>query len=159
ALLPQFVHPERGAVLLQFVTLGLIVSLVGTFFGSLLALAASRVSAWLRRRPSRAGREGSRALYTSRSERVWRWRSVDGSRGREQGLQASAILLDKLICQCQPGGHDRRRSHSRSGGRSRGPGPDPKPAVGCAEDARVCSRPGFAHGASAPEGELPLARA
>jgi threonine/homoserine/homoserine lactone efflux protein len=48
AFLPQFVRPERGHVVLQFVALGLIVSAVGFCFGSLLALAAARVSGWLR---------------------------------------------------------------------------------------------------------------
>lgn len=48
ALLPQFVHPERGGVIVQFLVLGLIVSAVGVCFGSLLACAASRVSAWFR---------------------------------------------------------------------------------------------------------------
>jgi threonine/homoserine/homoserine lactone efflux protein len=49
ALLPQFVHPERGHLVLQFVVLGLMVSGVGLCFGSLLALAAGTLSAWLRR--------------------------------------------------------------------------------------------------------------
>jgi len=49
ALLPQFVHPERGRLAVQFLVLGLIVSAVGLCFGSLLALAAGAVSAWLRR--------------------------------------------------------------------------------------------------------------
>jgi threonine/homoserine/homoserine lactone efflux protein len=48
ALLPQFVHAERGAVLVQFLALGLIVSAVGICFGSALALAAGRVNVWLR---------------------------------------------------------------------------------------------------------------
>ena len=49
ALLPQFVHPERGHLVLQFVVLGLIVSGIGLAFGSLLAFAAAAVSCWLRR--------------------------------------------------------------------------------------------------------------
>jgi threonine/homoserine/homoserine lactone efflux protein len=48
AFLPQFVRPERGHVVLQFVGLGLIVSAVGFCFGSLLAVAAGAVSGWLR---------------------------------------------------------------------------------------------------------------
>lgn len=48
ALLPQFVHAARGSVLVQSLALGLIVSAVGACFGSLLALAAGRVGAWLR---------------------------------------------------------------------------------------------------------------
>ena len=49
ALLPQFVRPERGRVVPQFLALGLIVSAVGLFFGAILALAAGTFSAWLRR--------------------------------------------------------------------------------------------------------------
>ena len=48
AFLPQFVRPERGHVVLQFVGLGLIVSAVGLSFGALLATAAGAVSGWLR---------------------------------------------------------------------------------------------------------------
>jgi threonine/homoserine/homoserine lactone efflux protein len=49
ALLPQFVRPERGHLVVQFVVLGLIVSGMGFLFGSLLALAAGAVNGWLRR--------------------------------------------------------------------------------------------------------------
>ena len=48
ALLPQFVHVERGHVALQFAVLGAIVGAMGLVFGSLLALAASTVSEFLR---------------------------------------------------------------------------------------------------------------
>ncbi len=47
ALLPQFVKPERGSVVLQFFLLGLTVSAVGLFVGSALALAAGAISEWL----------------------------------------------------------------------------------------------------------------
>ncbi len=47
ALLPQFVNPERGHLVLQFLVLGLIVSAVGLCFGSALAMAAGAVSVWL----------------------------------------------------------------------------------------------------------------
>lgn len=49
ALLPQFVNPERGHLVLQFTVLGAIVSAVGLTFGSLLALVAARMRGWLRR--------------------------------------------------------------------------------------------------------------
>ena len=44
AFLPQFVHPERGMVLLQFLTLGLILSLIGVIGDSLVAFATGRLS-------------------------------------------------------------------------------------------------------------------
>jgi threonine/homoserine/homoserine lactone efflux protein len=47
ALLPQFVHPERGHTVLQFFALGLIVSAVGLCFGSALAATAGTVRGWL----------------------------------------------------------------------------------------------------------------
>jgi threonine/homoserine/homoserine lactone efflux protein len=48
ALLPQFVRPERGHVVLQFLALGLIVVVMGLSFGSALAVLAATVSARLR---------------------------------------------------------------------------------------------------------------
>jgi threonine/homoserine/homoserine lactone efflux protein len=51
ALLPQFVRPERGKIVLQFLVLGLIVSTFGLCFGALLALAAGTFSGWLSRGP------------------------------------------------------------------------------------------------------------
>ncbi len=47
ALLPQFVDPDRGHLVLQFLLLGLIVSAVGLCFGSALAVAAGAISGWL----------------------------------------------------------------------------------------------------------------
>jgi threonine/homoserine/homoserine lactone efflux protein len=49
AFLPQFVRPERGHLVLQFVVLGGIVSTVGLLFGALLAVIASRAHTWLQR--------------------------------------------------------------------------------------------------------------
>jgi len=49
AFLPQFVKAERGDVFLQFVLLGLIVSMVGLFFGSMLALTAGSLTQWLQK--------------------------------------------------------------------------------------------------------------
>lgn len=48
ALLPQFVRPERGQVFLQVLVLGVVMSTVSASFGTLLTLAAGRVSGWLR---------------------------------------------------------------------------------------------------------------
>ena len=49
ALLPQFVNPERGHLVVQFTMLGAIVSAAGLTFGSLLALVTARMRVWLRR--------------------------------------------------------------------------------------------------------------
>ena len=49
--LPQFADPARGHLVLQFLSLGAIVSLVGLVFGSTLALAATAVTGWLRGHP------------------------------------------------------------------------------------------------------------
>ena len=51
AFLPQFVRPERGHLVLQFMVLGLIVSVVGLGFGSALVLVAESVTHRLRRHP------------------------------------------------------------------------------------------------------------
>ena len=48
AFLPQFVHPERGHLFVQFVALGAIVSAIGICVGTLLVLAASSLAGWLR---------------------------------------------------------------------------------------------------------------
>jgi threonine/homoserine/homoserine lactone efflux protein len=48
AFLPQFARPERGHLFLQFMVLGMIVSLVGICFASVLVLAAGSVAEWLR---------------------------------------------------------------------------------------------------------------
>jgi threonine/homoserine/homoserine lactone efflux protein len=42
AFLPQFVNPERGAVLIQFVLLGLILSALGFLYDAMLAAVAGR---------------------------------------------------------------------------------------------------------------------
>ena len=52
AFLPQFVRPARGHVFLQFVLLGMTVSIVGIIFGSTFAIGAGAVAGWLRRHPS-----------------------------------------------------------------------------------------------------------
>jgi threonine/homoserine/homoserine lactone efflux protein len=49
AFLPQFVHPERGHLFLQFLTLGLIVSAIGIVNGVMLTLLASSLADWLRK--------------------------------------------------------------------------------------------------------------
>ena len=55
SFIPQFVHPERGSVLLQFTTLGLIFVVLSAFYSCLLALSVRPLSrvlgrlAWLNR--------------------------------------------------------------------------------------------------------------
>lgn len=49
ALLPQFVRPERGHPLAQFLSLGLMVSALGLCYGTILAIAAGAFNGWLKR--------------------------------------------------------------------------------------------------------------
>lgn len=49
AFLPQFVRPECGHVPSQVIVLGATVAVIGVAFGSILAVAAGRAHAWLRR--------------------------------------------------------------------------------------------------------------
>ncbi|EJL42902.1 lysine transporter LysE [Brevibacillus agri] len=49
AFLPQFVHPERGASVMQFVVLGLIFSILGFFYTSLIALSVRPLGHLVRR--------------------------------------------------------------------------------------------------------------
>lgn len=63
AFLPQFVHPERGWVWLQFLVLGVLLSLVGFAHSSLLAFAI--------------GRFGRRLKASARVAR-WRQRAIGG---------------------------------------------------------------------------------
>lgn len=50
-LLPQFVHPEAGAVWSQVVELGVVLVAIGVAFDVTLAVGAVRISGWLRRHP------------------------------------------------------------------------------------------------------------
>jgi threonine/homoserine/homoserine lactone efflux protein len=50
-LLPQFVHPEAGAVWSQVVELGVVLVAIGLAFDATLALSAVRISGWLRSHP------------------------------------------------------------------------------------------------------------
>jgi threonine/homoserine/homoserine lactone efflux protein len=52
AFIPQFIHPERGLVFLQFLVLGSIIALVGFSFSMVLTFGSSSVSGWLRRNPT-----------------------------------------------------------------------------------------------------------
>jgi threonine/homoserine/homoserine lactone efflux protein len=52
AFLPQFVRPERGHVMLQFVVLGLLFSILCLLADTSLALATGRLSRVLRRNPA-----------------------------------------------------------------------------------------------------------
>ena len=63
AFLPQFVHPERGWVWLQFLVLGVLLSMVGFAHSSLLAFAI--------------GRFGRRLKASARVAR-WRQRAIGG---------------------------------------------------------------------------------
>src|SRR5258706_6914987 len=47
AFLPQFVDPARGAVVLQFLVLGVILATLGLMWDSMLASVAGRVGKWL----------------------------------------------------------------------------------------------------------------
>jgi threonine/homoserine/homoserine lactone efflux protein len=50
-LLPQFVHPEAGAVWSQVVELGVVLVAIGLAFDATLAFSAVRISGWLRSHP------------------------------------------------------------------------------------------------------------
>jgi len=50
-LLPQFVHPEAGAVWSQVVELGVVLVVIGAVFDTTLAFSAVRISGWLRSHP------------------------------------------------------------------------------------------------------------
>ena len=52
AFIPQFIHPERGLVFVQFLILGSVIALVGFGFSMVLTFASSPVSSWLQRNPS-----------------------------------------------------------------------------------------------------------
>lgn len=49
AFLPQFVRAERGSIVGQFAVLGLVFVAMSAMYTSLLALAAGRISPWLKR--------------------------------------------------------------------------------------------------------------
>lgn len=52
AFLPQFTHPERGAIPVQLLTLGVVFVVMTVLYTSLLALGSSRAAAWLERHPA-----------------------------------------------------------------------------------------------------------
>jgi len=52
AFLPQFVHPESGAVALQLMTLGIVYVLLGLFSTIVFALGAGGIGGFLRRNPT-----------------------------------------------------------------------------------------------------------
>ncbi len=47
SLLPQFIHPEDGSVVSQFLTLGMIQIVIGTTVNGIIAMSASSVSSFL----------------------------------------------------------------------------------------------------------------
>ena len=49
AFLPQFVHPARGSVTVQFLVLGILFNVLALMSDSLWALAARSASGWLKR--------------------------------------------------------------------------------------------------------------
>jgi threonine/homoserine/homoserine lactone efflux protein len=51
ALLPQFVDPARGGPAQQIIVLGLLFNTTGTIVNALVAIGASRATAWIRSRP------------------------------------------------------------------------------------------------------------
>ncbi|BDP43689.1 lysine transporter LysE (plasmid) [Deinococcus aetherius] len=51
AFLPQFIHPERGPVVAQFLVLGVLFLLVGLVWDAFLAVLAGRVGVWAARHP------------------------------------------------------------------------------------------------------------
>lgn len=63
AFLPQFVHPERGAAIAQFATLGLIFVLMSALYASLVAIGAGAFGSWLQRHKS-IGRWQGKAVGT-----------------------------------------------------------------------------------------------
>jgi threonine/homoserine/homoserine lactone efflux protein len=50
-LLPQFIHPDAGAVWSQVVELGVVLVAMGAAFDTTLAFGATRISGWLRSHP------------------------------------------------------------------------------------------------------------
>jgi len=51
AFLPQFIHPARGPVVLQFLALGMLFTVMGFTSDSLWAIAAGGAAGWLQRNP------------------------------------------------------------------------------------------------------------
>jgi threonine/homoserine/homoserine lactone efflux protein len=51
-LLPQFINPKTGPVLMQFATLGVVLVAVGLLFDSAYALVGAALGRWLQRSPS-----------------------------------------------------------------------------------------------------------
>lgn len=51
AFLPQFVHPEKGRVVLQFLVLGTLLGAIGFAWDVMLASAAGRLGGWMARNP------------------------------------------------------------------------------------------------------------
>lgn len=52
SFLPQFVHPDRGSVALQIITLGMIFNFTGTVVNALVGLLFGYVGSWLDSRPT-----------------------------------------------------------------------------------------------------------
>ena len=50
-LLPQFVRPQEGAVVMQVVELGVVLLIVGACFDAVYAIGAARIANWMRTHP------------------------------------------------------------------------------------------------------------
>jgi threonine/homoserine/homoserine lactone efflux protein len=50
-LLPQFVRPQEGAVIMQVVELGVVLLIVGACFDAVYATGAARIASWMRTHP------------------------------------------------------------------------------------------------------------
>ena len=50
-LLPQFIHPNQGSVVIQMIELGAMLVIAGAIFDTTFAFGASRISNWLARHP------------------------------------------------------------------------------------------------------------
>ena len=50
-LLPQFIRPQEGAVVMQVVELGATLLIVGACFDAIYAIGAARIANWMRTHP------------------------------------------------------------------------------------------------------------
>lgn len=52
AFLPQFTHPERGAIPVQLLTLGIVFVILSVLYTSVVALGSHQAGSWLKRHPA-----------------------------------------------------------------------------------------------------------
>lgn len=60
ALFPQFVHPEKGSTLAQFLTLGVIFVVMSIIYTSTLSIGTGTITRWMKRGSSGFGRWGNK---------------------------------------------------------------------------------------------------